>query len=1001
MKNIYMLLLVLFFSKWSLGQANCGTAVPITVPYNSGTLTTCGSGNDFAAGTYCAINYGDGEDYVFSLTVTNAPVAYNIALGGAATWKIASVHNACPPTPANAIGCLTTSSGSTATANITFPTDGTYYIIIDTWPTPACGEFTLSVTPLPVPPPANDDCTTPTVLTATTTQSCGTLTSGTTAGATSDATIPGTCAGNADDDVWYSFTATAVSHTVELTNVSGNADMVHQIFSGACGGLTMLQCSDENKSISNNLVIGQTYYVRVFTYINATATFNICVYGTPASPANDECSGAISLTPSASNTCSTPTPGSTTGATQSAGVPDPSCSVTGINDDVWYSFVATQTSHIVRLSNASSTTAVALYTGSCAGLTQVSGSCASTYIASSGLTIGETYYARVYTTSAASATFSTFDICVGTAPANDNCANAISLTVSVTNYCDNATFGSTAGATASTETAPSCSATGVNDDVWYSFTATETSHTIGLYNASNTSAVALYSGSCGGLTQVSSACGTSTAGGIRANSLTVGNVYYIRVYSTSATVTTISDFNICVGVLPPNNDCTGAISLTASSATCTTVKGSTIGATQSTTAAPTCSAAGRNDDVWYSFVAAATTQIISITNASATTATAIYAGADCGSITQITGACASGGTTVNGLNIGETYYIRVYTTSSTATNYSTFDICVTLPPPPPANDECANAVAISGVMNGTTAGATQSMAQETCGTATATSAKDVWYTFTATSNGSAIIDVTNVAAGFDAVLMVYSGNCGSLTNIGCADGPGAAGSETTTIAGLTAGTTYYARVYGFDAVEGSFSIRVTGSAMPVILASFTGLKQDRVNILNWTTATELNNAGFELQRSANGITFSTITRIKSKAEDGNSNAALQYRYIDEKPLAGTNYYRLLQTDRDGRQSFSSIVVLKGEKVNALSLAGLYPNPVTDVVNLLLESPVNTKFNIVVMDINGKIVMQYPASAGVGTTTLNLPVKRLSPGTYVIKVVSETAPGNIITRFIKQ
>jgi trimeric autotransporter adhesin len=1002
MKNIYFLVLVLFFSKWSTGQSTCGTAVPITVPYNSGALTTCGSVNDYAVGSYCAANYGAGEDYVFSLTITNAPVAYNIALGGGATWKIASVHSACPPTPANAIGCLTTSTGTSATANITFPTNGTYYIIIDTWPTPDCGAFTLSVTDPPAPAPANDNCTTPAMLTATTGLTCGTATAGTTAGATSDPTVPGTCVGNADDDVWYSFTATAVSHTVELTNVSGSENMAHQIFSGTCAGLTMLQCSDDNKSISNNLVIGQTYYVRVFTFVNATATFNICVYGAPPPPANNECSGAISLTPSAGNTCSTPTAGTTTGATQSAGVPDPSCSATGINDDVWYSFVATQTSHTIRVSNAPSTTALALYSGGCAGLTQVSGACASNYIAASSLTVGETYYVRVYTTSTASATFSTFDICVASPPVNDNCTGAITLTVSATNACTNATFGSTAGATASTETVPTCSATGVNDDVWYSFTATETSHTISIYNTASTSAVALYSGSCGGLTQVTGACGTSGAGGIRVNSLTVGNVYYIRVYTTSSTVGTISDFNICVGVLPSNNDCTGAIALTASSTTtCTSVKGSTIGATQSTTAAPSCSATGRNDDVWYSFVASNATQIIRVDNASATTAAAIYTGADCGSITQITGACASGGTTVSGLNVGDTYYIRVYTTSATATNYSTFDICVTAPPPPPANDDCANAVAISGVTNGTTVGATQSMAQEICGTATAASAKDVWYTFTATSNGSAIVDVTNVAADFDAVLMVYSGACGSLTNIGCADGPGAGGSETTTIAGLTAGTTYYARVYGYTAVDGSFSISVTGSAMPVELVSFTGSKQEGKNILSWSTVTERNNAGFELQRSMNGIEFSTIARINTKAENGNSNTFLHYQHIDEQPLLVTNYYRLKQTDRDGRHAFSNIVAIKGEKVNALSLAALYPNPVADVVNLLLESPVNTKLDLVVTDITGKVVMQQSATAGVGTTTLHLPVKRLSPGTYVIRVISEKASHDIITRFIKQ
>ncbi len=148
MKKIYLFLSFMLGMIYARAQNDCASAVVIpSVPFSSGALTTCGSVNDYPAGSYFNANYGGGEDYVFSLNITTAPVTYNVSLGGAAVWKIASVHSACPPTSGNAISGVTTSSGSTGSAAVTFPSNGTYYIFVDTWPDPTCGAFTLDITP--------------------------------------------------------------------------------------------------------------------------------------------------------------------------------------------------------------------------------------------------------------------------------------------------------------------------------------------------------------------------------------------------------------------------------------------------------------------------------------------------------------------------------------------------------------------------------------------------------------------------------------------------------------------------------------------------------------------------------------------------------------------------------------------------------------------------------------------------------------------------------------
>jgi gliding motility-associated-like protein len=95
---------------------------------------------------------------------------------------------------------------------------------------------------------------------------------------------PNGCAGNDDDDVWFQFTATEGTHNITLVNVAGSTtDLYHVVYSGSCGALTQLYCSDNNSSIATNLTPGQTYYIRVYTFTGTAGqntTFTMCV-GTP------------------------------------------------------------------------------------------------------------------------------------------------------------------------------------------------------------------------------------------------------------------------------------------------------------------------------------------------------------------------------------------------------------------------------------------------------------------------------------------------------------------------------------------------------------------------------------------------------------------------------------------------------------------------------------------------------------------------------------------------
>lgn len=271
------------------------------------------------------------------------------------------------------------------------------------------------------------------------------------------------------------FVATGPVHVVSLLNVVGSVtDMAMSLYSGNCTALTHMICSDPNTMSIGGLTAGNTYYIRVWTYTStagASASFDICVGTPPPPPANDDCAGAVTLTVNPDLNCGVVTAGSTISATQSTGVPAPSCAATGVNDDVWFQFVATSQQHVISLLNVTGVTtdmAMSVYGGaSCGSLTHLMCSDPNTMTVG-GLTIGQTYYVRVWTYTSTSTSTASFNICVGTPPpppANDNPCTATALEVQAT--CTMQTF-TTASATGTTGVpAPGC-ANYQGGDVWFS-----------------------------------------------------------------------------------------------------------------------------------------------------------------------------------------------------------------------------------------------------------------------------------------------------------------------------------------------------------------------------------------------------------------------------------------------------------------------------------------------------------------------------------------------------
>ncbi|MEJ7611156.1 MAG: hypothetical protein WKF88_08265, partial [Ferruginibacter sp.] len=599
------------------------------------------------------------------------------------------------------IGCV---NGTSLDATLLTP-NTVYYVRVFTnsATTTVTATFNICVG-TPPPPPANDECINAIGLTVNADFNCGVVTAGTTVSATQSNTTPNpTCAGlNAwNDDVWYSFVATNTSHRVSLQNVTGvTTDMTTAVYSGTCTNLTQIGCATVDPNVINlaGLTVNSTYFVRVMTasaLAATTASFNICVGTPPPPPANDECPGAVLLTVNPTLTCTAVTAGTTISSTQSTAAPTPSCSATGIDDDSWFTFVATGPVHRISLLNVTGFTAMTmvLYSGTCGAASLVELACNTTSLMQvGGLVANQTYTVRVFTTTAIIGNNSNFNICVGTPPpppANDECANAVVAPVNSNYTCTLVAAGNTASATQSTGApVPTCSGAGINDDVWFQFTATNTRHRISLLNVTPVTpmASAVYSGTCSALVELT----CSAVSPYNVIGLTINQVYYVRVWTTSTVPTIDASFNLCIGTPPPppaNDECTGAIPLTVNpNQLCgITTPGTTEGATQSNNSlSPTCSPAnGWDDDVWFSFVATGashTVSLLNVTGISTNMLTSVYAGT-CGNLIQI--GCATVDPNLINLTTltqGTTYWVRVQTELAGPFDAS-FSVCVGTPGP--------------------------------------------------------------------------------------------------------------------------------------------------------------------------------------------------------------------------------------------------------------------------------------------------------------------------------
>ncbi len=175
--------------------------------------------------------------------------------------------------------------------------------------------------------------------------------------------------------------------------------------------------------------------------------------------------------------------------------------------------------------------------------------------------------------------------------------------------------------------------------------------------------------------------------------------------------------------------------------------------------------------------------------------------------------------------------------------------------------------------------------------------------------------------------------------------------------------------------------KITPAPLPLDLVSFTANLQNQIVQTNWQTANEVNTSYFNVQHSTNNSIFNTIGTVKATGTGANL-----YSFIHTTPLPGTNYYRLQNTDKDGKYTFSNVVAVN---INApIYNLHIFPNPVKD--NLFIQLKNNRAESIIVQvaDLAGKVISQQQIRVQAGSNNFSISTSLLKRGNYILIVKGE-------------
>ena len=183
-------------------------------------------------------------------------------------------------------------------------------------------------------------------------------------------------------------------------------------------------------------------------------------------------------------------------------------------------------------------------------------------------------------------------------------------------------------------------------------------------------------------------------------------------------------------------------------------------------------------------------------------------------------------------------------------------------------------------------------------------------------------------------------------------------------------------------------------AAPIELKRFSGTQKNSQIQLDWITASEYDNDYFTIEKSKDGVEFSSIGEVSSM---GDSQYEVAYQLIDGRPYSGQNYYRLKQTDFDGTSTTSKIIVVDMENQQEPKVK-IFPNPVTDYFLIeLAANAFNRKGTVNVISANGQVILNQAFD---GSNNIQIQTNDWTSGWYAVQLYFQDGKSMIEKIFIQ-
>jgi hypothetical protein len=656
--------------------------------------------------------------------------------------------------------------------------------------------------------PPNDDCANAISVTVGAEGGCGPSATGNNNFASDSGEGSPSCGSYAGGDLWYSFVAPASGGVILEVILEDWTSPYGAVYSGGCGTLVEVGCellSTTSTDEFTGLTPGATHYIRVWDSGNNNyGDIEFCLEASPFPPPNDDCGNAVEIPIGAIGSC----PGGEVNGTTTAATDDgfTSCDGVGSNNGVWYYFTAPAGGEVnFEITELSGNHEAAIF-DACGG-TEVFCSITPNNIFVTGLTPSATYYMLVWSDAGSEGDHTICGQIPPMPPPNDLCANATNVQVGI-GACGPSVTGTNISATDSGEGAPSCG-TYAGGDIWYVFTAPPSGDIL-MYTLSEdwtSPYIAVYSGNCGSLVEVYCSLVT-TSSFEEILGLTGGATYYLRTWDSGNN--NFGDIEFCLQEVPPppqNDLCVNATAVQVGIGACgPSVTGTNISATDSGEGAPSCGTYS-GGDIWYVFTAPPSGDVLMYTLAEDWTSPyiGVYSG-NCGSLVEVycNLVTTSSPEEILGLTGGATYYLRTWDSGNN--NFGDIEFCLQEVPPPPANDLCANAIAINveafgdcpaNAVSGSTISATDDGFTSCDGVGIN---NGVWYSFVAPSS-EINLQVVEVSGNHE--VAIYDA-CGG-TEVFCDITP-----NNEAVTGLIMGNTYYLLLWSDSGNEGMFELCLQG-----------------------------------------------------------------------------------------------------------------------------------------------------------------------------------------------